>query len=75
MIRPKRSATPAKTKRFGDAIVASIAKEHYLWIRGVRSERLLKAINAAYAEKYTTPASIQYVKGFARGNVSQLPPS
>lgn len=33
----------------------------------VRSERLLKAISAAYAEKYTTPASIKYVKGFARG--------
>ncbi len=33
----------------------------------VRSERLLKAINAAYADKYTTPASIKYVKGFARG--------
>ncbi len=33
----------------------------------VRSERLLKSINAAYAEKYTSPASIKYVKGFARG--------
>ena len=33
----------------------------------VRSERLLKAVNQAYAEKYTTPASITYVKGFARG--------
>ena len=124
MIRTKRSAAPAKTKRFGHAVVASIAKEHYLWIRAgsgsahkftgiwsvvvegrvfvrswymkpsgwyyaflddprgavrlgtkeipvraaqVRSERLLTAISAAYAEKYTTPASIQYVKGFARG--------
>ena len=124
MIRTKRSAAPAKTKRFGHAVVAFIAKEHYLWIRAgsgsahkftgiwsvvvegrvfvrswymktsgwyfafledplgairhgtkeipvraarVRSERLLKSINAAYAEKYTSPASIKYVKGFARG--------
>ncbi len=124
MIRTKRSAAPAKSKRFSDAVVASIAKEKYLWIRAgarsehkftgiwtvvvegrvfvrswymkpsgwyhafladplgairlgakeiplraarVRSERLLKAINAAYAAKYTTPSSIQYVKGFARG--------
>ncbi len=124
VIRPKRSAAPARSKRFSDAVLASIAKGHYLWIRAgaasehkftgiwtvvvegrvfvrswymkpsgwyyalladslgairvgadeisvraarVRSERLLKAINAAYAEKYTTPASVQYVKGFARG--------
>ena len=124
MIRAKRSATPAKTKRFGHAVVASIAKDHYLWIRAgsgsthkftgiwsvvvegrvfvrswymkssgwyfaflddplgairhgtkeiavraarVRSERMLKSINAAYAEKYTSPASIKYVKGFAHG--------
>ena len=33
----------------------------------VRSQRLLKAINTAYAEKYTSPASIKYVNGFARG--------
>ena len=123
MIRPKRSAA-AKPKRFGKAVVASIAKGHYLWIRAgsasshkftgiwtvvvdgrvfvrswymkpsgwyysfleeplgairlgtkavrvravpVRSATLLKAINVAYAEKYTSPASIKYVKGFARG--------
>jgi hypothetical protein len=121
---PTRSAGPSKPKRFGDAVVASIAKERYLWIRAgsasshkftgiwsvvvdgrvfvrswymkasgwyaafleeplgairlgtkavpvravpVRSASLLKAINAAYTEKYTTPASIKYVKGFARG--------
>lgn len=113
-----------KTKRFSDAVVGSIAREHYLWIRAgsnsehkftgiwsvvvdgrvfvkswymkptgwyfaflddplgairlgtkeipvratrVRSERLHTAINGAYAAKYTTPASIKYVKGFARG--------
>jgi hypothetical protein len=33
----------------------------------VRSARILRAVSAAYAEKYTTPASIKYVKGFARG--------
>lgn len=43
------------------------AKEVPIRAAPVRSASLLKAINAAYAEKYTTPASIKYVKGFARG--------
>ena len=29
-----------------------------------RSERLKKLVDAAYAEKYNTPGSLQYVKGF-----------
>ena len=29
-----------------------------------RSERLKKAVDLAYAEKYKTPASLKYVKGF-----------
>jgi hypothetical protein len=29
-----------------------------------RGERLMKAIESAYAEKYTTPASLHYVRGF-----------
>lgn len=33
----------------------------------VRGERLLQAIDRAYAAKYVTPASLKYVKGFARG--------
>jgi hypothetical protein len=33
----------------------------------VRSERVKDAIDKAYAAKYRTAASIQYVKGFARG--------
>lgn len=33
----------------------------------VRSARLKDAVSQAYADKYTTPASIQYVRGFARG--------
>jgi hypothetical protein len=28
------------------------------------SERIVAAVEAAYAEKYTTPASIRYVRGF-----------
>ena len=32
--------------------------------RKARGERLMKAIEAAYAEKYTTPASLVYVRGF-----------
>jgi len=31
-----------------------------------RGERLLQAIEQAYAEKYTTPASLKYVAGFRR---------
>jgi hypothetical protein len=32
--------------------------------RKARGERLMEAIERAYAEKYTTPASIRYVRGF-----------
>jgi hypothetical protein len=34
--------------------------------RAVRGERLLDAVDAAYAEKYHTPASRKWVRGFAR---------
>jgi hypothetical protein len=34
--------------------------------RTVRGERLIDAIDRAYGEKYTTPASRKYVSGFAR---------
>jgi hypothetical protein len=34
--------------------------------RPVRGERLLDAIDAAYAEKYHTPASLKWVRGFRR---------
>ena len=33
----------------------------------VRSLRVKGAVSKAYAAKYVTPASLQYVKGFARG--------
>jgi hypothetical protein len=32
--------------------------------RKVRGQRLLDAIDAAYAEKYDTPASLKWVRGF-----------
>lgn len=32
--------------------------------KSVRSERLLAAIEKAYAEKYDTPGSLKYVRGF-----------
>ena len=35
--------------------------------RGVRGERLLKAVDLAYGEKYDTKASLKWVRGFARG--------
>jgi hypothetical protein len=31
----------------------------------VRGERLINAVDGAYAEKYKTPASRKYVAGFA----------
>ena len=34
--------------------------------RRVHGDRLLEAINAAYAAKYKTPGSLKYVRGFAR---------
>jgi hypothetical protein len=34
--------------------------------RQVRGERLLDAIDAAYAAKYRTPGSLKYVRGFSR---------
>ena len=33
----------------------------------VRSLRVKGSVSKAYADKYVTPASIKYVKGFARG--------
>jgi hypothetical protein len=32
-----------------------------------RSERLLREVDRAYREKYTTPGSIRYVRGLSRG--------
>ena len=34
--------------------------------RRARGERLLRAIDAAYAAKYKTPGSVKYVRGFSR---------
>jgi hypothetical protein len=34
--------------------------------RGVRGERLLDAVDAAYRAKYHSPGSLKYVRGFAR---------
>ena len=34
--------------------------------RRARGERLLDAVDAAYAAKYRTPGSLKYVRGFAR---------
>jgi hypothetical protein len=34
--------------------------------RRARGERLLEAIDAAYAAKYRTPGSLKYVRGFSR---------
>lgn len=37
-----------------------------VWARRVRGERLLDRIDAAYAAKYHTAASLKWVRGFAR---------
>ena len=46
--------------------------------RKTRGERLLDAVDLAYAEKYRTPASRKYVRGFAtdrrRGTTTELIP-
>ena len=46
--------------------------------RGVRGERLLDAIDAAYAEKYHTPGARKWVRGFStpgrRANTTELVP-
>lgn len=51
---------PSGAIRLGDRAVR---------IRAVRtrSERLLRAVDRAYREKYTTPASRKYVSGLSRG--------
>ncbi|HEY7476279.1 MAG TPA: DUF2255 family protein [Vicinamibacterales bacterium] len=38
-------------------------------VRAVRArgERLLRAVDAAYAAKYTSPSNLKYVRGLARG--------
>jgi len=43
-----------------------VIDERELRVRPIftRSERLKKAVDHAYAEKYNTPGSLHYVKGF-----------
>jgi hypothetical protein len=43
------------------------ARELRARAKQVRSDRVKTAVSKAYAAKYVTPASIKYVKGFARG--------
>jgi hypothetical protein len=35
--------------------------------RVIRSESVLRAVDEAYAAKYSTPGSVRYVRGFRRG--------
>ena len=35
--------------------------------RAIRSESVLRGVDAAYAAKYSTPGSVKYVRGFRRG--------
>jgi hypothetical protein len=35
--------------------------------RVIRSESVLRAVDEAYAAKYSTPGSVKYVRGFRRG--------
>jgi hypothetical protein len=48
---------PRGAIQIGDREIAVRAKR-------ATSERIVAAVEAAYAEKYTTPASIRYVRGF-----------
>lgn len=47
------------------AIQIPSGREISVRARKTRGERLLDAIDAAYAEKYNTPGSRKYVRGFA----------
>jgi hypothetical protein len=47
-------------------IQISTGREIRVRARKARGERLMKAIEAAYGEKYNTPASRKYVVGFRR---------
>jgi hypothetical protein len=46
------------------AIQAPGGREIRVRAKKVRGERLLDSIDAAYAEKYDTPASLKWVRGF-----------
>ena len=50
------------TKRFSRPVVAAIDESRILV--PVRSERLRDAVEQAYAKKYPTPGSLEYVRGF-----------
>ena len=60
------------------SIQAPAGREIRVRARKVRGERLLDAIDAAYAEKYDTPASQKWVRGFAqarrRATTTELTP-
>jgi hypothetical protein len=47
--------------------IPSLRREVAVRARPVRGERLLAAIDRAYAERYDTAASQKWVRGFARG--------
>ena len=47
-------------------VIQIAGREIRVRARMARGERLYDAIDRAYGEKYTTPASRQYVRGFAR---------
>ena len=52
-----------KSKR-GAIRLGKNEKEIPVRARNIRSEKTKAAVDEAYAEKYTTPASLKYVKGF-----------
>jgi hypothetical protein len=47
--------------------IPSLGREIAVRAKPARGERLLAAIDRAYAEKYDTKASLKWVRGFARG--------
>ena len=46
--------------------IAVSGREIAVRARRVRGERLWDAVDLAYAEKYNTPGSVHFVRGFAR---------
>jgi hypothetical protein len=50
----------------GAGVIQVGAREVRVRARRARGERLMDAIDKAYREKYSTPGSRRYVRGFAR---------
>jgi hypothetical protein len=68
-VRPWNDKRTGWHRAFEDDPVGAIqvgAREIKVRAKATRSERLMDAVDAAYAKKYHTPASRKYVRGFSQ---------